>query len=48
MIPVCEPFLSGKELEYVIDCLKSNWISSQGKYIGEFEEKFANVEIANI
>jgi perosamine synthetase len=42
MIPVCEPFLEGKELEYVTDCLKTNWISSQGKYIEEFEDKFAN------
>jgi len=42
MIPVCEPLLGGKELEYVTDCLKTNWISSKGKYIGEFEERFAN------
>jgi perosamine synthetase len=42
MIPVCEPFLSGKELEYVTDCIKSNWISSKGKYIEEFEQKFAH------
>lgn len=42
MIPVCEPFLSGKESEYVADCLKSNWISSKGRYIKEFEEQFAN------
>jgi len=42
MIPVCEPFLSDKEFEYVIDCLKTNWISSKGKYIEEFERKFAN------
>lgn len=41
MIPVCEPFLGDKELEYVTDCLKSNWISSKGKYIEEFETKFA-------
>ncbi|TSA58120.1 DegT/DnrJ/EryC1/StrS family aminotransferase [bacterium] len=41
MIPVCEPFLSGKELEYVTDCLKTNWISSQGKYIEQFEQRFA-------
>ena len=41
MIPVCEPFLSGKELEYVADCLKSNWISSRGRYIDEFEQSFA-------
>lgn len=42
MIPVCEPFLNGRELEYVTDCIKTNWISSQGKYIEEFENKFAN------
>lgn len=42
MIPVCEPLLGGKELEYVTDCLKTNWISSQGKYVREFEDRFAN------
>lgn len=41
MIPVCEPLLTGKEVEYVSDCLKTNWISSVGKYVGEFERKFA-------
>ena len=41
MIPVCEPLLSGKELEYASDCLKTNWISSAGKYIPEFERRFA-------
>jgi perosamine synthetase len=41
MIPVCEPLLGGKEAEYVLDCINTNWISSQGKYIGQFEEKFA-------
>ena len=42
MIPVCEPFITGEELEYVSDCIKTNWISSKGKYIEEFEEKFAH------
>ncbi len=41
MIPVCEPKLGEKELEYVTDCIKTNWISSKGKYITEFEEKFS-------
>ncbi|MBE7469709.1 MAG: aminotransferase DegT [Anaerolineae bacterium] len=41
IIPVCEPTLGGKEKEYVLDCLESNWISSAGKYIPAFEEKFA-------
>src|SRR4030042_3879686 len=42
MIPVCEPLLLGKELEYVTNCLKDNWISSAGKYIREFEQRFAD------
>jgi perosamine synthetase len=41
IIPVCEPTLSGNEAKYVMDCLESNWISSAGKYIPLFEEKFA-------
>jgi perosamine synthetase len=41
MIRVCEPLLDGKEEQYVVDCLKTNWISSQGKYIGQFEQEFA-------
>jgi len=42
MIPVCEPALDGREIEYVMDCLKTSWISSAGKYIGLFEEKFSS------
>lgn len=41
IIPVCEPTLGGNESKYVMDCLESNWISSAGKYIPTFEEKFA-------
>jgi perosamine synthetase len=33
MIPVCEPFLLGNEKKYVMDCLDTLWISSQGKYV---------------
>jgi perosamine synthetase len=36
--PVMEPLLGGNELEYVTDCIKTNWISSQGKYVLKFEE----------
>jgi perosamine synthetase len=39
-IPVLEPYLSKKEAGYVQDCMNSNWISSQGKYIQKFEEMF--------
>jgi perosamine synthetase len=41
MIPVLEPFLGEDELNNVIEAVKSSWISSQGKFIGEFEEGFA-------
>lgn len=40
-IPVASPALVGKEKEYVLDCLESTWISSNGKYIDMFERKFA-------
>lgn len=40
-IPVAEPSLTGNELEYVTDCVKSSWISSIGKYIPLFEDEFA-------
>jgi len=41
-IPVCEPFLNGNELKYVNDCINTGWISSSGKYVKAFEEKFAD------
>lgn len=39
--PVYQPTLSGNEKLYVNECLDSTWISSKGKFLGEFEEKFA-------
>jgi perosamine synthetase len=41
MIPVCEPTLKGNELQYVTDCIRTNWISSAGRYIEKFEESFS-------
>ena len=41
MIPVYEPVLLGKIKEYVFDCIDTGWISSSGKYIKEFEDKFS-------
>jgi perosamine synthetase len=40
-IPVYQPSLDGNEKKYVLECLDSTWISSKGKFIAEFEEKFA-------
>lgn len=41
-LPVAEPLLGEKELLYVTDCIVSNWISSSGKYVGQFEDLFAD------
>jgi perosamine synthetase len=41
LIPVNEPVLGPKDLEFVTDCVKSGWISSAGKYIDEFEQRWA-------
>jgi perosamine synthetase len=41
MIPVNEPLLVERELEYVTECLRTGWISSAGRFIEEFEQKWA-------
>ncbi len=40
-IVVAQPILTGNERRYVLDCLDTNWVSSNGKYIGLFESAFA-------
>lgn len=40
-IPVYEPVLTHEVKKNVIECMESNWISSRGKFIDEFEEKFS-------
>lgn len=40
-VPVYQPDLSGNERAYVLECLDSTWISSKGRFIGEFESAFA-------
>jgi len=41
MIAVNEPLLGERELEYVTECIRTGWISSAGRFIEEFEEKWA-------
>ncbi|MFB3855545.1 MAG: DegT/DnrJ/EryC1/StrS family aminotransferase [Vicinamibacterales bacterium] len=41
MIPVNEPLLCGREAEYLLDCVKTGWISSAGQYIDRFEREWA-------
>jgi perosamine synthetase len=40
-IAIAEPDLSGNEEKYVIECVRTGWISSKGKFVNQFEEKFA-------
>ncbi len=42
MIPLSEPCLSGRELEYVADCVNSTWVSSNGAYVPRFEKAVAD------
>jgi perosamine synthetase len=41
MIPVNEPLLGGQELGYVTECVRTGWISSAGRFIEEFEQRWA-------
>ena len=40
-IMVASPMLTGNELAYVTECIRTNWISSQGKFVKQFEELFS-------
>jgi perosamine synthetase len=40
-IPVNTPDLSGNEKKYLIDCIDSGWISSEGPYVKKFEDNFS-------
>ena len=42
LMPVAAPVLAGNEKAYVMDCLDTTWISSNGKYIERFEQVFAD------
>jgi perosamine synthetase len=41
IIPVNEPLIGAREIEYVSECLRTGWISSAGRFIEEFERKWA-------
>lgn len=41
LIPVFEPSITQKEIDYVTSAVKSGWVSSIGEYINKFETAFA-------
>lgn len=48
-LSMAEPDLRGLELEYVTECVLTGWVSSAGKFVGQFEKlvaEAANVEYA--
>lgn len=40
-IPVNTPLLDGNEKKYLLECIESGWISSEGPFVRQFEETFA-------
>jgi perosamine synthetase len=40
-IPLSEPVMAGNEWRYVKECIDTAWVSSAGKFIDAFAEKFA-------
>jgi len=40
-IPVNTPLLDGNEKKYVAECIETGWISSEGPFVTQFEQKFA-------
>ena len=39
--PVMEPVLDGNEMEFVQECIRTGWISSQGRFVALFESMLA-------
>lgn len=40
-IPVNEPLLNGNEKNYLLECIDTGWISSEGPFVQRLEEEFA-------
>ena len=40
-IPVNEPLLNGNEKKYLCECIDEGWISSEGSFVKEFEQKMS-------
>ena len=41
MIPIYLPYITGNEKKYLNECIDSQWISSQGKFVERFEKSLA-------
>jgi perosamine synthetase len=41
-IPVNEPLLNGNEEKYLVECIRTGWISSEGPFVKKFEDEFSS------
>lgn len=41
-IPVNQPLLEGNEKQYLMECIETGWISSEGPFVKQLEEQFAD------
>jgi perosamine synthetase len=46
-IPIYKPSLGQEEKDNVIKCLDTNWISSRGKFVEQFEKEFCEMNEVN-
>lgn len=42
-IPILEPSITELEMELVVECLNSGWISSKGNFVKKFEDNFSKL-----
>ncbi len=42
MIPVCQPVFGTREKELLKECIDTQWISSDGPFVAQFEKQFSN------
>jgi perosamine synthetase len=42
VIPVNEPVFGDREAEYTAECIRTGWVSSAGRFIEEFERRWAS------
>ena len=43
-----EPAFKGNEKKYLLDCIKTNWVSTSGKYLKLFEKKIKKSQGLNM
>ena len=46
-IPVNEPLLGQNEKKFLIECIDSGWISSEGPFVEKFEKQIATISKRN-